>query len=176
MHIILALLAIVGGFLFWYYRILAAKEAAQDVADVAGDIRLTIRRLMNRRKYDVHPADCVDDPRLAASGLIVSVATMDAPLSQSEIDALVKAGQATFNVTEREALDIVSYGRWVAGECNNHDEAVRKLARRISKLAGPEAGPDLVRMIEEVATADGNTLGDAEQDAINVVRRTLNVS
>lgn len=176
MHILLGLLALLGAALFWYYRIRAAHDAANEVADTANDIRLTIRRLMNQGKYDVHPADSVDDARLAASGLIVAIATMDAPLSQNEINALSRNAQETFGVTEREALDIVSYGRWVAGECNSVDEGVRRLSRRIDKLAGPNAGPDTVRMIEEVATADGNDLGEPELEALGTVRRILNVA
>lgn len=175
MHILLGLLAVLGGLLIWYYRVRAVRDA-EEAAGAANDIRLTIRRLMNQGKYDVHPADSVDDARLAASGLIVAIATMDAPLSQSEIAALSRNAQETFDVSEREALDIVSYGRWVAGECGSVDEGVRRLSRRIEKLAGPDAGPDTVRMIEDVATADGNTLGEAELDALATVRRTLDVT
>ena len=175
MHILLGLIALLGAALFWFYRIREAKDAAIDVADAANDVRLTIRRLMNQRKYNVHPADSIDDARLAASGLVVAVATMDAPLSQSEISALSKDAQQIFNVTEREALDIVSFGRWIAGECGTNDEAVRRLARTVNKLAGPEAGPDMIRMIEDVATADGNALGTQEQDALTTVRRALSV-
>ena len=175
MQILLGLLAVLGGLLIWYYRTRAARDAAEQAAGAANDIRQTIRRLMNQGRYDVHPADSVDDARLAASGLIVAIATMDAPLSQNEIGALSRNAQETFDVTEREALDIVSYGRWVAGECGSVDEGVRRLSRRIEKLAGPDAGPDTVRMIEDVATADGNALGEAELDALATVRRTLNV-
>ncbi len=175
MHILIGLIALIGGALFWFYRIKAARDAASDVADAANDVRLTIRRLMNQRKYNVHPADSIDDARLAASGLVVAVATMDAPLSQTEINALSEEAQQTFNVTEREALDIVSFGRWIAGECGTNDEAVRRLSRTVAKLAGSEAGPDMLRMVEAVATADGNTLEAPEQDALATVRRTLSV-
>ena len=35
MHILLGLIALLGGALFWFYRIRAAKDAAIDVADAA---------------------------------------------------------------------------------------------------------------------------------------------
>ena len=175
MHILIGLITLIGAALFWYYRIRVASEAAADVADAANDVRLTIRRLMNRRKFDVHPTESIDDARLAASGLVVAIATMDAPMSQKEITALSAQAQAVFDVTEREALDIVSFGRWIAGECGTNEEAVRKLSRRVAKLAGPEAGPDMLQMIETVATADGKALGDAENDALATVRRALSV-
>ncbi|MEM9062852.1 MAG: TerB family tellurite resistance protein [Pseudomonadota bacterium] len=173
MNILIGLIAIIGAALFWYYRTKAMREAAADMTDGVDDIRLKIRRLINRRKYDTHPADSVDDARLAASGLVIAIATMDAPLSQAEINTLSREAQETFGVTEREALDIVSYGRWVSGECGTAEEAVRRLVRRIDDLAGPEAGPDLVRMIETVATADGKPLGEFETEALATVRRVL---
>lgn len=134
-----------------------------------------INRLMNRRELDGHPADSIEDARLAASGIIVAVATLDGPLSQAEIGAMTRTMQETFEVTEREALDIVSFGRWVAVECGAPEEAVERLGTRIDMLAGPEAGPDMVRMIQEVATADGNALGAEEQGALETIRRILDV-
>lgn len=172
MHILIGLISLLGLALFWFYRVRAASQAA----DAANDVRLTIRRLMNRREYDVHPVETIDDPRLAASGLIVAIATMDAPLSQKEIEALSTQAQHVFEVTERDALDIVSFGRWIAGECGTNQEAVRKLSKRVAKLAGAEVGSDLLRMIEHVATADGNALADDENDAIETVQRALSVA
>ena len=176
MHTLLGLLAILAGLFFWHYWNRVARSGPRDRVGGGSEIRQTIQRLMNQGQYDIHPADSVDDARLAASGLIVVIATMDAPLSQNEISALSKNAQTTFGVTEREALDIVSYGRWVAGECGSVDEGVRRLSRRINKLAGPEAGADTVRMIEEVASADGIPLGEAELEAMETVRNILNVA
>lgn len=139
------------------------------------EISETISRLMNQRAQDSHPADNIDDARLAASGVIVAVATLDSPLSQAEISAMTGTMQQTFDVTEREALDIVSFGRWIAVECGGAEEAVERLGARIDQLAGPEAGPDMVRMIKEVSTADGNALGAEEEGALQAIRRILDV-
>ena len=157
----------------WYWRVKAARKASAEVADVRTDVRLATRRLMNRRGNHAHPADTIDDPRLAASGIIVAVATMDGPISQAEIARLRRAAQETFEVTEREALDILSFGRWIASQCTTNAEAVRRLSKVVLKTAGPAAGPDLLRMIEEVATSDGGELGEEERDALETVRRTL---
>lgn len=139
------------------------------------EISETIKQIMNQRALDEHPADRIQDARLAASGVIVAVATLDGPLSQAEIAAMTRTMQETFEVTEREALDIVSFGRWVAVECGAPEEALERLGARIDMLAGPEAGPDMVRMVEEVATANGNALGAEEQGALQTIRRILDV-
>lgn len=173
MHVILGILAVLAAVAFWLYRARQARENAGEVLDAANDVRLAARRLLYKRKHNTHPADSVDDPRLAAAGIIVAVATMDQPISQSEISAMTALMGQTFEISEREALDMVSFGRWVVDQCGTNDEAVRRLSKVVAQLAGPEAEPDLVRMITEVATVDGTPLGEDETDAVQTVRRTL---
>ena len=176
MHILIGLLAILGAAALWYWRIKAAREAGGEVLDAANDVRLAARRFMYKHKHNTHPADSVEDPRLAASGIIVAVATMDAPISQSEIAALKKVAGEVFGVSDREALDMVSFGRWIADQCGTNDEAVRRLSKVIAKEAGVEAGPDLVRMVTEVATADGRDLDEDETAALETIRRSLGMA
>ncbi|MEM0988319.1 MAG: TerB family tellurite resistance protein [Pseudomonadota bacterium] len=173
MHLLGGLLVLIGAVAVWYWRVRMARDAAGDAIEAGNDIRLSARRLMYKRKHDVHPADCVDDPRLAAAGIAVAVATMDHPISQAEIAALTDSARQTFDVTEREALDIVSFGRWVADQCNTQEEAVRRLSKVVASLAGPNAADDLVAMIQAVSTAGGAELGEDELAAIETVRRVL---
>lgn len=173
MHIIIGLITLIGIAVVWYYRFKMARDASGELLEGANDIRLAARRLMKMRKHRIHPADAVDDPRLAAAGIVVAVATMDAPLSQAEIDKFTVEAQKTFDVTKDEAEDILAFGRWVPGQCGTNYEAVSRLSRVVSKLAGPEAGPDLVAMIREVATADGGVISDPELEAIDTVQRRL---
>ena len=173
MHILIGLLVLIGGIAFWLYRVKAAREQAGEGMDAANDVRLAARRLMYKNKHNTHPADSVDDPRLAAAGIVIAVATMDAPISQAEIAALTREAQAVFEISEREALDMVSFGRWVTEQCGTNDEAVRRLSKVVAKLAGAEAEPDLLRMIEAVATADGSILGEDERDAMASVQRAF---
>lgn len=176
MHIIIGLIAIASAVAIWYWRIKMAREAGGELLDAANDVRLAARRLMYKRKHNMHPADSVDDPRLAAAGIAVAVATMDQPISQAEIAALTSSARETFDVSEREALDMVSFGRWVADQCGTNDEAVRRLSKVVVKLAGAEAGPDLLKMVADVATADGNELDEDQLTALGMIQRTLGIN
>jgi len=173
MHILLGLLTAVGVAIFIWYRLKDARQVGGEMLDAADDLRATVRRLMYKRRHNVHPTDSIDDPRLAAAGIAVAVATMDGPVTQAEIETLARLSGEIFEVSEREALDIVSFGRWIAGQCTTNAEAVRRLARAVARTAGPEAGPDLVRLITEVASAGGTELGEAETEALDTVRRVL---
>ncbi|TFG89011.1 MAG: TerB family tellurite resistance protein [Hyphomicrobiales bacterium] len=176
MHILLGILGVLSAAMLWYWRAKQAGEAAGELTNAANDVRLAIRRFGYMRKHKVHLADCVDDARLAAAGIVASIAAMDAPLSQAEIDMLTAEAGAVFGVDSREAVDIAAFGRWVAGQCNTPEDAVRRLTKIIRAKAGAEAGPDLIRMVQKVATADGVGLDERETDALQAIRRGLGMA
>lgn len=166
----LAVLAILGLVLLVWWRIRDARRT--DMAVPAKDQRLNVKRLLSGDD-GAHPADTVEDPRVAAAGIVVAIATMDGPISQAEIARLSRAAQETFEISERQALELLSLGRWIAGECATNAEAVRRLSRVVLRTAGPEAGPDLVRMIEEVTAGGGAELGAEESEAVAAIRQTF---
>jgi len=176
MHILLGILGAFSVAMIWYWRLKTAREAAGEVANAANDARLAIRRFGYMRNRKTHPADCVDDPRLAAAGIVAAIASMDAPLSQAEIDRLTAEAGNVFDVEPGEAVDIAAFGRWIAGQCKTPEEAVRRLVKVVSSEAGAEAGPDLIAMAEQVATADGINLDGRETDALEDIRRGLGMA
>jgi uncharacterized tellurite resistance protein B-like protein len=125
---------------------------------------------------DRHPAEEITDPRLAAAGIIVAIASMDQPITQSEIAIMREKIGEVFEVGDRDALDIVSFGRWIAAQFETPQEAVTLLSQIVAETAGPEAGPDLVEMIISVAGADGTAIGEEETAAVEEVRRQLGLS
>ena len=176
MHILLGILGVLSAAMYWYWRMKSAGEAAGELTNAANDVRLAIRRFGYMRNRKTHPVDCVDDPRLAAAGIVAAIASMDAPLSQAEIDMLTAEAGAVFGTDAGEAVDITAFGRWIAGQCQTPEDAVRRLVKVIRDKAGVEAGPDLIGMVEKVATADGVSLDEREADALTVIRRGLGMA
>jgi uncharacterized tellurite resistance protein B-like protein len=176
MHILLGILGVLSVAMVWYWRMKSAGEAAGELTNAANDVRLAIRRFGYLRKHKTHPADCVDDPRLAAAGIAAAIASMDAPLSQAEIDRLTAEAGAVFDADAAEAVDITAFGRWIAGQCQTPEDAVRRLTKVVRDKAGTEAGPDLLAMAEKVATADGTSLDEREADALEAIRRGLGMA
>ncbi len=176
MHILLGILGALSVAMVWYWRIKTARKVVGEVANAANDARLAIRRFGYLRKHKTHPADCVDDPRLAAAGIVAAIAAMDAPLSRAEIDMLTAESGAVFGADPAEAVDIAAFGRWVAGQCQTPEDAVRRLVKVIHYKAGVEAGPDLIGMVEKVATVDGIGLDEREADALTAIRRGLGMA
>jgi hypothetical protein len=176
MHILLGIFGALSVAMIWYWRLKTAREAAGELAGAADDVRLAIRRFGYMRKRKTHPADCVDDARLAAAGIAAAVAGMDAPLSQAEIDRLTAEAGVVFGADSREAVDITAFGRWVAGQCQSPEEAVRRLTKVVREKAGAGVGPDLLAMVEAGATADGAPMDERETDALAAIRRGLGMA
>lgn len=171
MPVILTILGILGAVGFWYWRLRMARDAAGELMEVAGDVRAAARRLGFRRGTNVHPADAIDDPRLAAAGIVLAIAGIDGPHTRSELDTLATACRAHFKVDVAEASDMVAFGRWISGQCGSPEEAVRRLTRVVRKQAF-DAGEDLLEMIRSVVVADhpkGSDLGERETRCINQV-------
>ena len=147
MPVLLAILGAIAAAAFWYYRIRAAGDMAGDLADAANDVRLAARRFGYKRKTNVHPADAVDDARVAAAGIVLAIAAMDQAVGEADTKALTIEAQSKFGIDKAQALEIVTLARWVVEQCGNRDEAVRRLARRVRDLAGAEAAADLSEMV-----------------------------
>lgn len=173
MPVVLAILGIISAAAIWYYRVQAAKQAGGDLLDMANDVRLAARRFGFKRRTNVHPVDSIDDPRLAASGLVAAIAGMAGPLTKDHIDEMSRQFQSKFSVPRDEAVEIATFGRWIAEQCGTRSEAVRRLSKRLRTLAGAEAHQDLKAMIDGVATATGQTLSEDQADAKETITRHL---
>lgn len=67
MHIVLAILGLFGGGLFWWYRLKILSEAAGDVADSMGRVRGCFRRRKIRQQATHSPLTAIEDLVLAAA-------------------------------------------------------------------------------------------------------------
>lgn len=176
MHILLGLIAIVGVIALWIWRARAAAEVASDVVDAASDAQSALRRYGYRRKAGEHPADGVDDPRLAAAGVMAAIARMDGDLTADQINALRVECRATFRVDQREADDMAAYGRWIASQSQDPGDSIRRLTRVIRDRTDREAHEDMVRMMRRVASVEGGSPNELQEEAISRMSRALSVA
>lgn len=173
MPALIAAIAIVIGVSYWLWRARAAAAATKDIAETAGDIRLVFRRLGFRRISQKHPLDSVEDARLAASGIVIAIAKMDGDLTKAENDALLTECQIAFQVDKKQAADITAFGRWIASQSKTPEEVVRRLVKTVRARTQPDAWPQLIGMITNVATADGGVLDERQEEALSQVTRAL---
>ncbi|MBX2855315.1 MAG: TerB family tellurite resistance protein [Rhodobacteraceae bacterium] len=173
MHILIGLLTLLGVIALWIWRVRAAADATREIVDAASDARSALRRYGYRRKAGQHPADNVDDPRLAASGIMAAIARMDGDLTAEQANALRVECRASFRVGQREADDMAAYGRWLVDQSPQTSELIRRLTRTIREQAPSDAHQDLLRMMERIASVEGGEPSDFQRDAIHQVKRGL---
>ena len=173
MPVLIAIVGLLVGALIWYNRMKQAGYVAGELKDAANDVRLAARRFGFKRRANVHPIDTLDDARLAAAGIVAATVQMDGLWDQSMSDAMVQQAQSVFNVDLGEAEEIVIFARWIAAQGSNPHETVRRLARRLKRLAGQEAMADTVQMIQGVSGRNGRALSPDAEDSIATVERVL---
>ncbi|MEL6978001.1 MAG: hypothetical protein AAGM38_04900 [Pseudomonadota bacterium] len=172
MHIGLALLAVLGAVAIWIWRARMAAEAGREAIDAADDVRAALRRFGFRRQAGRHPADLVDDARLAAAGMMAAIARMDGALTVAQTNAIRVECRASFRTSQQDADDIAAYGRWLADQSQDPEDALRRLGARVKKLAGEEAQSDLILMLERVAAVENGVSKD-QRIAIDQLRKRL---
>ena len=81
MHILLAILGVLGAGAFWYFRLKSMGQAASEIADTAGRVRGAYNRRQFRKKVEASTIDAIDDPRVAATVFLVAIASADGRMS-----------------------------------------------------------------------------------------------
>ena len=173
MHILIGLAAIVGAIVFWVIRARMAADATRELVGAADDVRAAVRRFGFRKSAGRHPADLVEDPRLAAAGMLVAIAKMDGDLTQAQKQKVALECRASFRVDQKEAEEIAAYGRWLADQSSDPEDALRRLAARVLVLAPEEARRDLIGMLERVAEVEGGVSSDQRSVIAHIRSRVL---
>jgi hypothetical protein len=170
MHILLGLLAVLGGAAFWYWRLKAVKEAADDVTAMAGRAWGQWKRYKFRLKAEASPVEAVDDPLAAAVIMMIAIASEEHPLTPAAEaairDQLVKiAGIA-------DPTELMVFGKWVASHVEDANNVSLRYAKLWLRELKPSEREDLLKMVRRVAAADGEVTA-RQQHKIAKLRERL---
>ncbi len=176
MHIILGLLTLIGVIALWVWRARMAGEASREVVDASEDVQAAFRRYGYRRQAGKHPAENLDDPRLAAAGMMAAIARLEGDMSTERMNAIRVECRASFRLGDKEADEIAAFGRWLAEQSKDPDDAVRRLLKIVRDKAPREAHEDMIAMLTRVASVEGGGPNDLQKDSIARVRRGLGLS
>jgi hypothetical protein len=113
MHIVLLLLALLGGEIFWWHRLTLLGRAAGDIADEAGRIWGYFQRREIRLQAEHSPLTAINDPARAAATVILAIISEDEAIGDLHTDAVKKVLRKV--VDSQTADDAIIYARWA---CN----------------------------------------------------------
>ena len=170
MPVLIFLATVVGGALFWAYRARGAADATRGAVEMGRDALGAARQWNFKRRTNVHPVDCVDEPAVARGTLATALVELGDLPTREDRDALLVALQSRLDLSLGEAEELAALGHWLVGQCGGPAAAVPRLARRLARIDGPEAASAMADLAE---TALRGAPSDAQADALSEMARRL---
>lgn len=173
MHIVLGVLGILGALAFWYYRMKFLSEAASEVGDVVGRIQGQFRTAKLKKKAGESPITSIGEPIVAAAALMISIAELDDPLSETEVTSIQ---DQLVELTRPEAAEeAYVYARWATEQVIDTNNVILRLKNMLNEKLNTDERLELLRMVTTAAQAGGD-LNDDQVLAISTLKRSLNLT
>ena len=157
MHIVLAILAVLGGIAFWIIRLGAVAGSAREIGDAAGDLVGAARRARMRRKATASPLTTLDDPRDAAVALMVAITKTEGDLTEAQARYIEHQAQEVLGY--EDGSEALAHGRWLCQESSEPGHVIQRVLPLISKTCDDEQKRDIVRLMKEVASIGSEPAG-----------------
>ncbi len=172
MGIVAALLAAFAavGVLLWRFN--AASQTARELVDTADEARGFFRRLAWSRKVKKHPLDMVEDPREAATAMMVALAQYKGPLTEIQERLILGEMATNFQMPGDEARDMLARARWMTREATDVHHTLTRLAPAIDKKCTVDEKRGLLGMLKVVADP-GDIRQDVRANAIHTLEDKL---
>lgn len=171
MPILIAILALVGGAIWWWIR--NNPRDALSVADDAVTIaRNAPRKIAFRRQTKEHPVQGVDDPRLAVATITQAFLGLDDLPTKEARQQLHIALRQRYQLSAEDAEEMDTLSRFLIQQCQGESEAISRVARRLYKIDGSNSWDHLTEML---AAASGEEVSPRQRDAIGDLRVALRI-
>ncbi|MEO0786757.1 MAG: TerB family tellurite resistance protein [Pseudomonadota bacterium] len=166
MAIVGIIIAIVSAIAVWQWRIQRAAEAARELEGVVKTAANLPRRFAFKRKMGKRGLQLVDDPREAASIMMVEIARAGGGMSREARDEIEKIIMSDFELEAEDAEALVAHAQWMLREAPVPDAVMTRMAKLLVQMdaIGPKEIVDLDGMLVAVTEADG--LPNADQLAL----------
>jgi hypothetical protein len=128
MHVLLAVLGVLGAGVCWWCRVQYLARTAGDAVDTAQRLRGLYRRKRFKRKADASTIDAIADPRTAGTVLLVAIATANGPMSVAAEAAIRDAMRDVMSVEKPE--EEMVFAKWASADVVD----LNSLVSRLSKL------------------------------------------
>ncbi len=176
MPILVGLAGLIIAAWVWASRARSAAYMAGDLADMAGDVMAAARRFGFRRRYDRHPVDSTDDPKLMIGGLAVAFLELGGLPSAEDQTRMVAALGRHLHCDLEACRELAILGRWLMNESQGAVPAIPRLAKRLFRLSGTAGLMPLMAVLKDTGAADGSGLSDRQKEALAEIARIFRVN
>ncbi len=171
MHVFALIFAVVAGGAFWWWRIKAVGEAANDAADMAGRVWGTYKRKKFLNKVNDSPLAVIDDPATAAVVLMHVVVMEDGQLNPATEQAIER--EVTESMGIAEPTEIITFGKWTANHATESKTVMLRFTELWTKNLKTSERQQLVGMVERVMRAGTPTLAPEQRARVAFLRQRL---
>ena len=159
MHILLALLAIVGTGMVWYYRAKAAAEIGGKAVGKAQEVRGKIRRKRSREAAAFAPISAIDHPVHAAATLLRFVVGDERWVAERRrVGAMLR--EIADATTVEEAT---TYAEWASRQVEHERRTIDALSGKLREWLDVPERERLAGMLDEGAGDDPDALARASR-------------
>mgnify|MGYP001792424656 CR=1 FL=1 len=172
MHILFAFLGLLAALAVWYWRLRMLGRVARGGIEVAETVANLPRRIAFKRKSGKSGLQIVDDPREAATILMLQVAQAGRALSEKQKASIQAEIVNNFEFTDTEADELIEHALWISAEAGKPHATVSRMTDFVQHAPGlgPKEIVDLDGMLVSVSEAEGSP--DPEQlDLLALFRR-----
>ena len=149
MHIVLAIIGLIGAGAFWWYRIKYMSEAVGEAADAVGRVQGHFRRNKLRKKSALAPISAIDDPVIAAATIMTAIVSEDTVLSP-DLEAGVR-GQLAAIVSGEKLEEAMIYATWASTQVADVTHVIDIAGKYLSGKLSESEKHELVSMIVDAA-------------------------
>jgi uncharacterized tellurite resistance protein B-like protein len=171
MHILGLLIAVLAGAGFWWWRMKAAGEAANEAADVAGRIWGKYKRRKFLNKVEDSPLAVIDDPATAAIVLLHVVAAEDGNHGPIKEEAIRNEVVSTMRIDN--PVEIITFSKWTASHAVESKSIMMRYGKLWLEALSRDERSELVGMVERVMLAGQESLVSNQRMRLDFLKQRL---
>ncbi len=172
MHIVLAIVGLAAAFGYYWFNLRRAKDAVDDVVDVAGRAHGAFKRRQFRKKAESASLTAIGDPRTGAVVMAVAVASRDGHLG-TEAESLLTQRMTSMLGIENPEEELI-FAKWVARENPDPNNVSLRLGKLWTGQLTMDERKQLVDLVHDVAAA-GGPLTHLQVEAVDRLQSRLHI-
>jgi uncharacterized tellurite resistance protein B-like protein len=171
MPIILVILSTLAFWsLFWFVRMGGIEHVQAKRMRRKEEARLAEARTVSRNA----PLRAIDDPREAATILMLLIARTSGDPTREQIAAIEAIVQGTFGFDHQKRAAHMTQARFIASRADSFEQAAAVFADLFNKRLTADEKQQLVDMVEKIAWLDGPS--EAHAQAVGVLTRRVGLA
>ena len=155
------ILGLIAAAAFWYWRIKAVGQVANEVHDVAGRLWGKHKRRKFLGKVNDSPLEVIDDPATAAVILMNVIATEDGVPGHIAEAAIKKEVEGQMGISDSK--EILTFGKWTANHAPDSNTVILRYGKLWSENLSVKEREELLAMISRICDLPGATNPNANK-------------